>query len=45
MEFSVKKVIAIDVVNEINRLCFGGALLRVLFVESEFLLENQTKAK
>ena len=35
------KVVAIDVINEVRRLCFAGALLPALFpLKSFFLLEK-----
>ena len=36
----VRKVIAIDVVNEVRRLCFGGALLSALVLEKNVFREN-----
>ena len=41
--FRVCKVIAIDVTNEVRRLCFGGASLRVLISESEFFFLKNDK--
>ena len=37
---TVSKVIAMDVVNEVRRLCFGGALLRALFFFKLKILKN-----
>ena len=37
----VPKVIAIDVINDVRILCFGGALLRVLYWESKFFLMSK----
>ena len=35
----VQKVIAIDAINKVRRLCFGGALLPALFSKVSFFLE------
>ena len=39
------KVIASDSINEVRRLCFGGALLPALFFESEFLFFEKKMSK
>ena len=41
----VSKVIAIDVMNEVGRLCFKGALLVALFVKRCHCLENDNFEK
>ena len=39
-EIIVSKVIALDVINDVRRLCFGGALSRAVFFEKLFFSVN-----
>ena len=39
----VLKVIALGVINEMKRLCFGGSLSHAVFCEKLFLLQKNTK--
>ena len=38
----VSKVIGIDVINKVRRLCFRGALSRALFLKMRFLKDNNS---
>ena len=40
MHVEYKKVMAIDAMNEVRRLCFGGALLSALILEKLTLLKK-----
>ena len=39
----VSEVLTIDVINEVKRFCFGGALLAALFYEKVFFFEENLK--
>ena len=41
----VSKVIAIDVINEVKRLCFGGALLAALLFQKSEVVVKMNKIK
>ena len=41
----MSKVIHVNAINEVRRLCFGGALLPALFFEKIILLKNKKIGK